>query len=367
MNKKRFLFFVVHPSKYHVFRHTINILKSKGHQVDILITSKDVLEELIKNEGWEYKNIFPEGRKIAGIPTYLSSGINLLRTIFRLYKYTRKKKYDLFITDDLLVYIGKLKSVPTIVFTDDDLYVTRLFSIVLSMATHILSPDITNIEKYTNKKISFPGYKELAYLHPNVFTPNSDIIKHININLKPFFIIRLVSLSAYHDVGKKGLSNIQVKKLIKVLEAYGNVFISAERNLPNEFEKYRLHIKTSDISHYLYFAKLFIGDSQTMTSEAAVLGTPSFRCNDFVGKISVMEEKEYKYGLTYNYPPDRFEDMLEKINQLLNQKNLEAEFVQKRNKMLNEKINLSLFMIWLFENYQKIDFSKKIDFKKFIN
>jgi len=34
---------------------------------------------------------------------------------------------------------------------------------------------------------------------------------------------------------------------------------------------------------------------------------------------------------------------------------------------LNEKINLSLFMIWLFENYQKIDFSKKIDFKKFIN
>jgi len=235
------------------------------------------------------------------------------------------------------------------------------------MATHILSPDITNIEKYTNKKISFPGYKELAYLHPNVFTPNSDIIKHININLKPFFIIRLVSLSAYHDVGKKGLSNIQVKKLIKVLEAYGNVFISAERNLPNEFEKYRLHIKTSDISHYLYFAKLFIGDSQTMTSEAAVLGTPSFRCNDFVGKISVMEEKEYKYGLTYNYPPDRFEDMLEKINQLLNQKNLEAEFVQKRNKMLNEKINLSLFMIWLFENYQKIDFSKKIDFKKFIN
>ena len=92
----RILFFFVHPSKYHVFKHTINALKEKGHKIDITITSKDVLEELVRNEGWEYTNIFPEGRKIEGIPTILGAGINLFKTIYRLHRYMRGKKYDLF-------------------------------------------------------------------------------------------------------------------------------------------------------------------------------------------------------------------------------------------------------------------------------
>ena len=43
---------------------------------------------------------------------------------------------------------------------------------------------------------------------------------------------------------------------------------------------------------------MFIGDSQTMTSEAAVLGVPSLRCNSFAGRISYINEQEFKYGLT---------------------------------------------------------------------
>ena len=53
-------------------------MKDQGHTVDILITSKDVLEELVKNEGWQYTNIFPEGRKFKNISPYISSAINFL-------------------------------------------------------------------------------------------------------------------------------------------------------------------------------------------------------------------------------------------------------------------------------------------------
>ena len=49
-----FLFFFVHPSKYHLYRITINELIRRGHEVDIVITSKDVLEDLVKKEGWKY-------------------------------------------------------------------------------------------------------------------------------------------------------------------------------------------------------------------------------------------------------------------------------------------------------------------------
>lgn len=362
----KFLFFFVHPSKFHVFRNTINALIAKGHHVDVFITSKDVLEDLVKMEGWTYTNIFPEGRKMKGIPSYVSSGINFFRTIYRLYKYTKGGSYDLFITDDLLGYIGKWKKTPTIVFSDDDLAIVKLFAFVLSKANHILSPEITNLGRFEIKKIGFPGYKELAYLHPNQFNPDINIVKEFNPELSPYFILRLVSLRAFHDVGMKGLSNKQVKKLIELLENYGKVFITAERSLPSEFEKYRLKINPLHISHVLYFAEMFIGDSQTMTSEAAVLGTPAFRCNDFVGKISVMEEKEKKYGLSFNYPPSNFEEMYDKIKILLNTNNFKEVFKEKRKKMLSEKIDLSSFMIWLFENFKTIDFSKPFQFNKYL-
>ena len=63
MKFKRYLFYFVHPSKYYLFRNSINKLKESGCQVDIAIISKDVLEDLIIKEGWEYFNLFPEGRR----------------------------------------------------------------------------------------------------------------------------------------------------------------------------------------------------------------------------------------------------------------------------------------------------------------
>jgi hypothetical protein len=326
----RILFFFVHPSKFHLFKNSINALISKGHHVEILITSKDVLEQLVISEGWSYKNIFPEGRKMKGIPPYVSSGINFFRTIYRLYKYTRGKKFDLFITDDLLVYIGKLKKIPSIVFNDDDLRVVKQYALVLRMADFIIAPEITDLGPYNSKKIGFPGYKELAHLHPNHFKPDISAIKKFNPDLSPYFILRLVSLRAYHDVGMKGLSDDQVKSLINLLQSHGKVFISAERELPDDFKKYKLPINPAEIAHVLYFAELFIGDSQTMTSEAAVLGTPAFRCNDFAGRISVMEEKELKYGLSHNFPPARFNEMFKKIEEHITSDGMKEQYQEKR-------------------------------------
>lgn len=353
MNKKRFLFFVVHPSKYHVFRHTINILKSKGHQVDILITSKDVLEELIKNEGWEYKNIFPEGRKISGLPTYLSAAINTIRTLYRLEKYLWGKKYDLFITDDLLVINGKLHNTPSILFQDDDVTAVPESVILHKFTTNIMTPFVSDMGKYSFKKIPFHGYKELGSLHPKRFEPNQNVIKQFNPDLSRYFILRLVSLKATHDVGKEGLNNDDVLKLIRMLENHGKVFITSERSLPDKFEKYRINIKVNEIAHALYFADILIADSQTMSAEAGVLGTPYVRFNDFVGRISYLEELEKKYELGYGIKTKDKELLFSKVNELLSIPNLKEEWKIKRIKMLSEKIDMTDFMVWVFENYPK--------------
>ncbi len=63
MNSKRYLFYLVHPAKFHFHKVQINTLKANGHTVDIVINTKDILEDLVKEEGWEYTNIFQRAER----------------------------------------------------------------------------------------------------------------------------------------------------------------------------------------------------------------------------------------------------------------------------------------------------------------
>jgi len=60
----------------------------------------------------------------------------------------------------------------------------------------------------------------------------------------------------------------------------------------------------------LAFADLYLGDSQTMATEAALLGTPAIRSNSFVGPNDMTNFKvlEENYSLLRNIR--RFEDVL---------------------------------------------------------
>ena len=353
MSKKKYLFFLVHPSKFNVFRHTINYLISMGHTVKVLITSKDVLEDLVKTENWDYNNIFPEGRKMKGIPAYLSAGINTFRTVFRLFKYTNKEHYDLYITDDLLVINGWLKGVPTILLQDDDVTAVPESALLHYFTKHILTQEYSDMGKNSYKKIPMFAYKELGNLHPNKFTPNYAIVEKFNPIKEDYFILRLVSLKSTHDTGKNGLNDKDVERLISILEKRGKVFITSERELPMKFEKLRISLPVNEISHALYFAKLLIADSQTMSAEAGVLGTPYIRFNDFVGRISYLEDLEQNYKLGYGIMTKDKHLLFEKIDELLKIDNIKEIWKEKRAKMLSEKIDLTDYMIWLFENYPK--------------
>jgi predicted glycosyltransferase len=117
------------------------------------------------------------------------------------------------------------------------------------------------------------------------------------------------------------------------------------------------------------FATLFIGDSQTMTSEAAVLGTPALRMNSFAGRISYLEEEERTYHLTYGYRPDQFDKMMSKIDELLAFQDLKKEWLCRRDYMLKEKTDITGFLLQIINEFPKsIERLKKLpDYYKFIN
>jgi uncharacterized protein len=345
----RILFFLVHPAKFNFHKVQINALKEKGHTVDVVITKKDILEELVKEEGWEYTNIFPEGRKIKGLHVYLAAAISLLKTIWRLFKYTRGKKYDLFV-GDLLTIVGRIKGVPSFYPTDDVLRQVPEQQVFLITAKHIIAPKVTDLGRYNKKTIRYDGIKALAHLHPNHFKPDINKISE-KIRGKDFFLIRCVGFSATHDINKNGVNNEILKKVIQRIEKHGEILISAERELPEEFEKYRIKIRNNDISHYLCFAKMLIADSTTMCSESAVLGTPAIEYDNYFFEIEQMLQLQDEYGLISCIQPPNEELLLKKIDEYLADPDLKSSFIKKKESYLNEMIDVSGFLIWLFENY----------------
>ena len=96
---------------------------------------------------------------------------------------------------------------------------------------------------------------------------------------------------------------------------------------------------------------MFVGDSQTMTSEAALLGTPALKCNTFSGKLSVPNELEKRYGLCYAFKPNEFDRLIDKIKELLNVKDIRQKWKEKLNRFIREKIDVTAFLAWFIENY----------------
>jgi len=88
-----------------------------------------------------------------------------------------------------------------------------------------------------------------------------------------------------------------------------------------------------------------------MTTEAGILGTPVIRCNTFVGKNDMGNfiELEQKYKLIFSYRnPDR---AIEKALSLIQDKDIKKEWIEKKQKLLNDKIDITAFIVWYIENY----------------
>ena len=250
-------------------------------------------------------------------------------------------------------HISRLTRIKSFVFDDDDDEVQPLITKkVTPYSTELFSPDSLKGKRARKDTIFYPGFHELAYLYPKRFKPDLKVLDEAGIeNGEPYFILRFNVFKAHNDKGIKGLSLEQKLKLISILANKGKIFITTEREIEPELEKYKLKIGTEKIHSLMSFATMFLGDSQTMTSEAAVLGIPSLRCNSFAGRISYLEEEEHKYGLTFAFLPNEFEQLIDKLNELIMMPNLNEEWQKRRKKLLNDKVDVTAFWVWFIENY----------------
>ena len=358
------LVYLGHPAHFHLYKNVIKNLKNDGHEVDVLIKKKENLEQLLQNSGIPYHNILREGRK----DTKLGMGLGALKRMWRELVFCIKQKPDLLTgTSVENSYVGPLLRIPVVYCGEDDAHVIPLQAkVCYPGASVVLTPDTCDDGKWAKKTTKYPSYHELAYLHPNHFTPSADIVRQQGINPdKPYAIMRFVKLKANHDDHIKGINKEVALRLIEIMNPHMDIYITSERELEPELEPYRIKINPIYMHDVMAFASLYIGDSQTMAMEACTMGVPSIRFNDFVGRIGVMAELEdgnllgekvpcYNLGIGIKASEtgavEKLYKAVEEIVAMPEKERL-ATWKERKDQMLADKIDYAKFLTWLIENY----------------
>jgi len=336
---------IAHPAHFHNIKNLYFKLV-ENHNIIVACQSIPIVKKLLNSYQIPYIEIGEKGK-------------NIQEKIFKQFSFNRKIKniakerdIDLAIGSSLSVFASRGTKAKSILLDEDDQNVQPFTAKFTSpYADHILSPDALSYEDLKNA-IYYPGNHELAYLHPNVFTPDPNMLVKLGLNKNDkYFILRFNAFKAHHDIHQYGLNKEQKHILIDTLLKYGKVFITTEAELEPEFEEFKMPISPEEMHSFLYYSQMLISDSQTMSVEAAVLGVPSFRCNTFANRLSVLEELELRYGLTFGYHPSQFDWMLYRINEFLETLDFKDEWQKRRTRLLQDKIDVTSFWVWFVENY----------------
>ena len=345
----RLLIDIGHPAHVHFFRNAIRMWQSRGHSVVLTIRDKDITSNLLDSFGFTY-TIASKARK--GV---LGLGLELAEHNLCVLKTAIKHKSQILMgTSVAVAHVAPLIRAKSVVFSEDDESVAKTFvRLSYPFASYIVTP-ITLQEDHGSKHIQYEGYQKLAYLHPKYFEPDPTIKQKLGTeDDEPFFILRFVDLAAAHDIGEIGIDQAFQSRLVNYLENHGKVFITSERKISPDLEKNRLTLSPKEIHHAMYYAKVFIGDSQSMALEAAILGTPSLRINSFADRCSILQEIQHKYHLSYAFFPNQEEAIFNLLESWLNEKDLSQIWQKRRQRMLEDKIDVTAWMVELIESLAK--------------
>lgn len=325
---------VNHPVQALMFRPVIEGLTSAGYSCRVFARDKDVTLRLLAGFGIQ---TFTLGARRRG---RLGAAIELLTRETRLLRLALAERPDAILGTSVHAgRVGRLSRAVSIVVNDDDAAAVPLFaSLAYPFADLIVKPACLDFEKHP-KQVCYRGNQQLFYLHPARFAPDPSIRRELAIDPgQPFGVIRLSALDAHHDTGIRGLGRDHLVEIARRLPEDMVVFASLEhaQDLPESWRP--LTLPPERIHHVLAAAHFFLGDGQTMTAEAAVLGTPALRLNDFVGRISYLKELE-NYGLAFGFRPGQEQALLSVLTEVLNGRRPRASFEAARAHFLSDMVD----------------------------
>jgi predicted glycosyltransferase len=336
----RILIDINHPAHVHYFRNFYTLMVARGHNVYFVSRNKEMEHKLLNLYNIPYLD---RGKGKNG---KVGKFLYLIYADFMLLNIARNLKIDLFI-NFLHPYpsqVAKILHKTSLVFSDTE-HARLHHKLTVPYATKVFTPDCYKID-LGKKHIRFRGYMELAYLHPNYYKPDPSILKILGIrNSEKFVIVRFVSFTAVHDFGHSGMSLKNKRRAVFELSKWAKVFISSEGKLPEDLEGFRISTPFNKMHDALYYSSLLFGESATMASEAAILGTPAIYANN--NPLGYLEYQENKYGLVYNFGDSEREQeqAIEKALEIIKDKTGKEKYSKRSEELLADCIDTTQFMI----------------------
>lgn len=345
----RIMIYLGHPAHYHLFYHSLRKWKEKGYPLKILVSRKDVLEDLLKAGGFDYL-LVSEGKKHKN---RFHLAWMVMKRGWRIFYEMRRFQPDVMAgTAAEAPLMARLNGIPFINLNEDDADIVPLYAwLSYPFSDLILMPENCRAGRWKKKTLFYPGFHELAYLHPSLLEATSADNAKMDLPEKPYILIRFSALTAHHDKGRKGLSENLALEIINMAGRDYQVFISSEKDLPPSLQAFQLRADPHRIHRLMANAFLYIGDSQTMAAESAMLGVPFVRYNSFVGKLTYLAQLEDEYQLGYGFRPGDEVRMLQTIREILYPQHEKTDWKKRRDAMLKGKVNTARFLGWFIPNY----------------
>ncbi len=300
---------IQHPGHVHFFKHAIRELEARGHELFVFARENEVAADLLERYDIDYE-------MLAGTYDSLPSLVAVQATYeARLLARVLRIRPDVItaIGGPAATHAAKLVGARSVVFYDTE-HATIIKKLAYPFADAVYTPDCYR-DEIGPKQVRYPGYHELAYLHPDRFEPDPAVLSENGIDSDgKLAIVRFSGWDSSHDMGQGGFDD--PSEVVERLEAAGAcVLITSEVDLPPDLEPYRLTTDPAGMHDLLYYADVFVGEGATTAAEAALLGTPAVYVNTLtMGYIDDIEER----GLLFGYDgPDRHERGLERAIEIL--------------------------------------------------
>jgi len=334
----RVLVEVLHPAHVHVFRNAIQVWRARGDEVLVLSRKKEVANELLEAYGIPFESISELKRG------KLSLAVEMVVRDTRMLTRALSFRPDVLVgvMGVTIVQVGKLIRRPAVVFYDtENAGITNSF--VYPLAHSVCTPDCYE-GSVRGRHVTYPSYHELAYLHPKRFTPDPSVVRRAGLEPnEPYFLLRFVSWQASHDLGEQGFDLAMKRRMVELAQRYGRVLISSEGPLPEDLEPLRFRAPPEEMHHFIAHARVLVGESATMASEAAVLGVPAFYIAD-TGR-GYTNHEQLHYGLVWNYKRAEAAQALAQFEELCTDPALSSKMAAARARLLAERIDLTGWMV----------------------
>jgi len=345
----RYLFFTNTPAHVHMYKHAAARLRDEGHDVLVLARDYGCTVALLDHTDLPYR-VYGSCDTTKG-----SLFRELPRHYVRLARETRRYDPDLvFGMGSYAAHAGLVARSPVVLLVDSE--PTSLdHALSRPFATAILTPHAFRKDLGENH-YRFRGFKESAYLHPEVFSARDDVRERLGLDDgEPYALLRFNAFGSHHDVNQSGFGPADRRALVDALADDVAVLVSDESGEMqfDDVDARPFDLHPALLHDALAEASLLVADTQTMVTEAALLGTPAVRSNSFVGDDDMGNFVELeRQGLVYNVA--EFDRVLELAEDLLDDESA-AEWRRRHDDYVESLVNVTDVIVGVAERVNAVE------------